>query len=135
MKLKKLEINGFKSFDQKTSVEFPLGVSAVVGPNGCGKSNVFDAMKWVLGEQSFKELRGSSMGDVIFNGTQKKASLGFAEVSLTFDNQSRRLDTAYDEVTIISRSLLVSAGIERTEDCADTLALEATNPLDVGNYV
>ena len=88
MKLKKLELNGFKSFVQKNSIEFPPGVSAVVGPNGCGKSNVVDAIKWVMGEQSVKQLRGKSMEDVIFSGTNGKSPLNMAEVSLTLANDN-----------------------------------------------
>jgi len=79
MKLKKLEINGFKSFVENASIEFPPGISAFVGPNGCGKSNVVDAIKWVMGEQSVKQLRGKSMEDVIFSGTNGKPALNMAE--------------------------------------------------------
>ncbi|MEJ2656718.1 MAG: chromosome segregation protein SMC [Desulfobacterales bacterium] len=88
MKLKKLEINGFKSFVEKASIEFPPGISAVVGPNGCGKSNIVDAIKWVMGEQSIKQLRGKSMEDVIFAGSNGKPALNMAEVSLTLANDN-----------------------------------------------
>jgi chromosome segregation protein len=88
MKLKKLELNGFKSFIEKNSIEFPPGISAVVGPNGCGKSNVVDAIKWVMGEQSVKQLRGKSMEDVIFSGANGKSPLNMAEVSLTLANDN-----------------------------------------------
>lgn len=88
MKLKKLEISGFKSFYDKAEIEFPPGITAVVGPNGCGKSNVIDAIRWVMGEQSVKQLRGKSMEDVIFAGTNGKAPLGMAEVSLTLLNDN-----------------------------------------------
>jgi len=88
MKIKKLEISGFKSFFEKSSIAFPPGISAVVGPNGCGKSNIVDAIRWVMGEQSAKQLRGKSMEDVIFAGTSGSAPLNMAEVSLTIKNDN-----------------------------------------------
>ena len=88
MKLKKLEITGFKSFFEKSTIQFPPGISAVVGPNGCGKSNIVDAIRWVMGEQSLKQLRGKSKEDVIFSGTNGKAPTNMAEVSLTLANDN-----------------------------------------------
>jgi chromosome segregation protein len=88
MKLKKLEIQGFKSFQDKAAIKFPAGISAVVGPNGCGKSNVIDAIRWVMGEQSVKQLRGKAMQDVIFAGANGKAPLNMAEVALTLKNDN-----------------------------------------------
>ena len=88
MRLKRLEIVGFKSFPDKCIIDFPAGISAIVGPNGCGKSNIIDAIKWVMGEQSIKQLRGKSMGDVIFSGTEKRLQLNMAEVSLILSNDT-----------------------------------------------
>lgn len=103
MYLKSLEMQGFKSFPEKTKLEFGKGMTAVVGPNGSGKSNIADAVKWVLGEQSTKSLRGSKMEDVVFSGTRSRRAQGFAEVTLRLDNTGRQLDKDSDEVAVTRR--------------------------------
>src|SRR4030088_3291619 len=109
MHLESLELFGFKSFADKTLFNFHEGITAVVGPNGCGKSNLLDAVKWVLGEQSAKALRGGEMADVIFNGTDTRKPLGMAEVSLTISGvdaehlQAAGVEVTYDEVTLTRR--------------------------------
>ncbi|MHC4224101.1 MAG: chromosome segregation protein SMC, partial [Planctomycetota bacterium] len=103
MKLKKLIMHGFKSFADRTEFEFRDGINVIVGPNGCGKSNVVDAVKWVLGEQRPTSLRGKEMQDVIFSGTDQRKGLGYAEVTLQLDNGSQTLPIEYDEVAITRR--------------------------------
>ena len=112
MYLKSIELQGFKSFPDKTKLVFDggddssgTGVTVIVGPNGSGKSNIADAMRWVLGEISSKSLRGTKMEDVIFGGADSRKPMGYAEVSVTFDNSSERakLECPYDEVTVTRR--------------------------------
>lgn len=112
MKFKRIEIYGFKSFADKHEIPFGSGITGIVGPNGCGKSNVADSIRWVLGEQSAKLLRGNSMQDVIFNGTEKRKSMSYCEVALVFDNREKLFPTLdYDEV-VISRKLYRSGESE-----------------------
>ena len=109
MYLKNLTVFGFKSFADKTALNFQPGVTAIVGPNGCGKSNVSDAIRWVLGEQSAKALRGGEMADVIFTGTDGRKPMGMAEVSLTLGDMDQDhlravgVEVAYNEVTVTRR--------------------------------
>lgn len=112
MNFEKIELIGFKSFADKMEITFDNGVTAIVGPNGCGKSNISDAVRWVLGEQSAKSLRGSSMTDVIFNGTQNRKSLSYCEVSLYFDNSNRIFKSCDYQEVILTRKLFRSGESE-----------------------
>ena len=103
MYLKRLELHGFKSFADKTTLEFMPGITVVIGPNGSGKSNISDSIRWVLGEQSMKSLRGAKSEDIIFAGTQNRKSLGFAEASIVIDNSDNKLPIEYSEVTVTRR--------------------------------
>ncbi len=103
MHLKTLEIQGFKSFPERTVIEYHEGITAIVGPNGSGKSNITDAIRWVLGEQSVRTLRGSRMEDVIFSGTQTRRAMGYAEVTMTLDNTDGFLPTEYSEISVTRR--------------------------------
>lgn len=103
MLLKKIEIFGFKSFSEKVEIELSSGITGIIGPNGCGKSNISDAVRWCLGEQSIKTLRGSRMEDMIFNGTDQRKPISFAEVSLLFDNLNPELSVDFTEVNVTRR--------------------------------
>ncbi|MEI6915266.1 MAG: AAA family ATPase, partial [Armatimonadota bacterium] len=104
MRLKKLEIRGFKTFADNTEVIFTPGITAVVGPNGSGKSNISDAIAWVMGESNVRHLRANKTEDVIFNGSAKRKAVGLAEVSLTLDNSEGRLPLGFDEITVTRRA-------------------------------
>ncbi len=100
MYLKAIELQGFKSFSNKMKFQLKPGITCIIGPNGCGKSNVVDSIRWCIGEMSWKSLRLPSMMDVIFSGTVKKPALSMAEVNMTFDNEERKLPLDFNEITI-----------------------------------
>src|ERR1700733_11077199 len=100
LRLKKIELVGFKSFAEKTVLHFHPGITAIVGPNGCGKSNISDAFRWVLGEQSAKSMRGNKMNDIIFAGTAKRKPVNLAEVIITLDGNVSNLPTQYEEIAV-----------------------------------
>src|SRR6478609_11975374 len=100
MFLKRIELTGFKSFADRTELEFVRGITAVVGPNGSGKSNISDGIRWVLGEQSAKSLRGGKMEDVIFAGSDSRKAVNYSEVSLTLNNEDHALALDFGEVTV-----------------------------------
>ncbi|HOX23590.1 MAG TPA: AAA family ATPase, partial [Elusimicrobiales bacterium] len=103
MYLKALEIVGFKSFAEKARFDFQHGMTGIVGPNGCGKSNVVDSIRWCIGEMSWKSLRSASMVGILFDGSQKRPAMNMAEVTMVFDNESRRLPIDFTEVTVTRR--------------------------------
>src|SRR5436309_15304641 len=134
MRLQHILVHGFKSFADKTEVAVFPGVTCIVGPNGCGKSNVADAIRWALGEQSPKTLRGHKMEDVIFHGTASRKSLGMAEVTLHF-NTDGGLDVPWSEVSVARRlyrtgdsEYLLNASVCRLRDIQDLLAGTGANP-------
>ena len=104
MYLKRLELHGFKTFADHTELEFTPGITAIVGPNGSGKSNVFDAIRWALGETSFRSLRSGRLDDFIFGGSEARRAMGQAEVALTINNDSGVLPIDYTEVTVMRRA-------------------------------
>src|SRR3984885_125384 len=123
MKIKKLELFGFKSFVDKTVVHFDHDVLGIVGPNGCGKSNIVDAIRWCMGEQSAKHLRGKAMEDVIFAGSESRGPSAMAEVSLTFD------DVGFSHETL---ELARHSDVAEVERALDQLAPEAAEPVEPG---
>ncbi|RYZ30263.1 MAG: chromosome segregation protein SMC, partial [Sphingobacteriales bacterium] len=100
MRLKTLEIKGFKSFADKTTLHFDEGITGVIGPNGCGKSNIIDSIRWVIGEQKISQLRSENLDSLVFNGSKSRSASGLAEVSLTFENTRNLLPTEFSTVTV-----------------------------------
>ena len=103
MRLKSLEIKGFKSFADKTVVSFDEGITGIIGPNGCGKSNIIDSIRWVIGEQKISALRSENLEALVFNGSKTRSPSGLAEVSLTFENTKNLLPTEFSTVTVTRR--------------------------------
>ena len=116
MLLTKLEINGFKSFAKKTELIFQTGITGILGPNGCGKSNMADAFRFVLGEQSARALRGKKVEDFIFGGTEKRKPLSYCEVSMYFDNTDGSLASPYSEVVVSRRAFRSGESEEQARD-------------------
>ncbi len=129
MKLKKLEITGFKSFIDKATIQFPTGISAIVGPNGCGKSNVVDALRWVMGEQSVKQLRGKAMEDVIFAGSNGKPPLNMAEVTLTLQNDNGNAPIELKDFT----EIMVTRRLYRSGESAYLINKQPCRLKDINN--
>ena len=135
MRLQRLQLRGFKTFADRTELDFQPGVTAIVGPNGTGKSNLTDAILWVLGEQSARAVRSSKWEDVIFSGSDQRSSLGMAEVTLTIDNSDGALPVAYSEVAIARRlfrsgqsEYLLNGAPVRLRDIADLLVDTGLTP-------
>ena len=103
MRLKSLEIKGFKSFADKTLLSFDEGITGIIGPNGCGKSNIIDSIRWVIGEQKISALRSENQSALVFNGSKNRSASGLAEVSLTFENTRNLLPTEFSTVTVTRR--------------------------------
>ena len=103
MRLKSLEIKGFKSFDDKTVVSFDEGITGIIGPNGSGKSNIIDSIRWVIGEQKISALRSENLEALVFNGSKTRSASGMAEVSLNFENNKNLLHTEFSTVTVIKK--------------------------------
>lgn len=113
MYLKRVELQGFKSFADKSVIEFKQGINGIVGPNGCGKSNITDAIRWVLGEKSAKAMRGDAMTDVIFSGSEDRKPQNLAEVTLVFDNEDHHLEYDANEVEITRRLYRIDKEADR----------------------
>ena len=129
MKLKRLEIVGFKSFSEKSRIEFPPGISAIVGPNGCGKSNIVDALRWVMGEQGVKQLRGKTMEDVIFAGTKGKPPLNMAEVSLTLINDNGSAPEEFNDYA----EIMMTRRLYRSGESAYLINMQPCRLKDIHN--
>ena len=126
MFLKRIEMYGFKSFADRITISFDSNMTGIVGPNGCGKSNISDAIRWVLGEQSIKSLRGEKMTDVIFAGAENRRALNMAEVTLVFDNSNHALNSELEEIEVTRRTDTICAITDSTRaggDQNETLSL------------
>ena len=147
MFLKWIEMQGFKSFADKTVISFDNPITGIVGPNGCGKSNISDAVRWVLGEQSARQMRGEKMHDVIFSGSADRRMLNMAEVTLVFDNGSHVLNTEKDEIEVTRRlfrdgeaQYLINRNVVRLKDIVDLfldtgLGKDSLSIISQGNVV